>query len=227
MSAHEIRAEERCLSAAEVVAVWGTGTGPSCKALHFGIVICGHGLGELTLVMMEIKWHSGKSSWILQRFHLSHPEHLQREGPCCTLLWKITAPVCSQRLFETISFPCRLCIISHLGPVSKWLTEVYWTIIHWNQHQNPSFSPRVLISLSSPSLRIPLRLFPCSLCATWTLPEGLVLSDLVFWAAAAPGSLDKARVKSLASCCIKQSQHRLNYQRSLGAKLIRVFIVHI
>lgn len=70
-------------------------------------------------------------------------------------------------------------------------------IIQWNQHQNPSFSPGVLISLSCLSLRIPLSLFPCSLCATWTLPEGLFLSDLVFCTAAVPGSQDKERVKVL------------------------------
>lgn len=39
-----------------------------------------------------------------------------------------------------------------------------------------------------------------------------------------PWQQDKERVKSSASCCIK---HRLNYQRLLGAKLIRVFIGHI
>lgn len=177
MSAKQIRAAKRSLSATEVVSCVRHRhrfvMGLLCKALHFGILIYGYGFGELIPMMIVIKWHSWKSYWILRKCYLSHAEHPYIADPCCTLLQKISTQVWLQILFETIFLGSRLLyIILYLGPVSKWLAEVYWTIIQWNQHQNLSFSPGVLISLCSLSLRISLWLFPASLCAARAVPPG-------------------------------------------------------
>lgn len=214
MSAKQIRAEKRSLSAAGVVSCARHRhrfvMGLLCKALPFRIVIYGYSFWELIQMMIAIKWHSWKSYWILRKCYLSHPEHPYIAEPHCTLLWKIRTPVRLQTLFETIFFSSRLPIILYLGPLSKWLAEVHWRIIQWNQHQNLFFSPGVPISLCSPSLRISPRLFPPSLCAARALPEGRLLSDLMFRTAVVPGSRDRDRGEVLS---IFLHWAKPNYQR--------------
>lgn len=112
MSAKQIRAAKRSLSPTEVVSCVRHRhrfvMGLLCKALHFGIVIYGYSFWELIQVITAIKWHSWKSYRILWKCYLSHPEHPYIADPCCTLLWKISTPVCLQMLFETIFFSFRL-----------------------------------------------------------------------------------------------------------------------
>lgn len=62
MSAKQIRAEKRSLSAAGVVSCARHRhrfvMGLLCKALPFGIVIYGYSFWELIQMMIAIKWHS-------------------------------------------------------------------------------------------------------------------------------------------------------------------------
>lgn len=235
MSAQEIGAEGRCLSAAEAGAVWGTGTGLA-RGWH-GPFMQGFAL-----------WGRHLWPWLWGTYTGDDGDKMAfREvilDPLEVLLISPSAPIERESMLHSImknncSRVLTKAIWNHILPfqtVHYFIFRSCFQMAHrglLNDYSVESTSEPILFPWGPHLSQLPvpenstesLPLF--SLCHLDSARGTFSLRSCVLYCCS-PWQPGQGKSESpLASCRTEQSQHRMNHQRFLGAKLTRVFIGHI